>query len=207
MKKILIYALPVILLSSTLSSCGDSDTNISSYNPDFGGKWQSTSCEEGSNSYSYIQKWNIVSVEGVGTDRAGAKFEDTIQVWSQPNCPSSVDSELLTVKGFLLTYDPNRVFDSICKEGKAYKTSLTLSYFKSEAKQIGGNNEEVTLEMGEEIRDILMSKSLNNLLPYLGLMCVDTTGKLYTGDTETGDGSTPSKRPTQMNLTNSLITN
>ena len=77
-------------------------------------------------------------------------------------------------------------------------------YFKRKSEEIDGNNEEVSLETNRSIRKILTSKNLNNLLPYFNLMCVDRSGKLYTGDTETGDGSTLEKRPTRMNLTNTF---
>jgi len=181
--------LPVLFLVMGLAACDDPEV----ISKEFNGEWKSTACEEGTNSRSFLQLWKIVD---------DTQLVDTIKVWDQPNCPSNLPSTKITLKGGLLVFHDDisvtTTVSAVCKEGKAKHSRLTLISY------INSKNETETIKNEKDIRSALISENLGNILPKFNLICLDSAGKIHTGDLSTGNGFTSENRPKEMDSVKSF---
>ena len=169
----------LLFLVLGLNACGSSDFTLDSLPTEFQGNWKGE-CNEASNTSSFRETWKIKN--GIITN--------TIFTWSQPNCPENITSKLLKLEGTIITTSKKRAnVNTVCKKGSAVITQSVLKKLSIGTQVFSGD---------KNTRKILVSKRLNNILPAYDLMCLDSGGKLHTGDLDTGNGSTEAKRPKEI---------
>lgn len=179
-----------LTLMTLLSACND----YKEYSDEFVGEWKSTACEEGTNGHSFEQNW-IIFDQDVGS------LKNVIKIWEQPNCPTEVAFTSITVKSALIISNDSSIqVSATCKDGKAKPSRLRFVSYVDSGQTIVAN----TSTEQDAIRSTLLSKNIGDIMPEYNLFCLDTAGKLHTGDMNTGNGLTLDTQPTEVDAVSSF---
>jgi len=178
-------------LITLLSAC---NTDSKVFSNEFVGEWKSTTCEEGTNGHSFEQNW-IIFDKNVGS------LKNVIKIWEQPNCPTEVAFTSITVKSALIIPNDSSIqVSATCKDGKAKSSRLRFVSYVDNIQTIVAN----TSTEQDAIRATLLSQNIGDVMPEYNLFCLDTIGRLHTGDLNTGNGLTLGTQPTEADAVSSF---
>ncbi len=159
-----------------LSACGGGGGGTPTVTK-FNGTWKGD-CEASTNSRSFKQVWKINS----------ESLDNDISVWRTPNCQPG-DPVVVNAKA-TVEYQNEINVANTCAGGKAQEVKVDFVSIKVGATTITGE---------QNIRNALIGQNIGSVLPKYNLVCLDANGKLRQGLlTADKDGSTPAKRPTEM---------
>ena len=158
-----------------LSACGGGGNDSPLVVTKFDGTWQGD-CEVLPNSRSFKQKWKI----------DGTNLGNDISAWLTS---ASCQGAPTLANGIAKVEYQNEVnVANTCVGGKAQEVELTYISLK-----IGG----ATIPGESRIKSALAPFGVS--LPKYNIICLDDNGKLHGGKiTSDKDGSTPAKRPTEI---------
>jgi hypothetical protein len=179
MKNTIVYTSLISALVLGLSACGGGGSGngegggntVSKFN----GTWNG-GCEAAANSRSFKQKWKI----------NGTSLDNDISVWLSPNCQPG--SGVVANGKASVEYQQEVTVANTCVDGKAQEVKVEYKTLKVAGRTYNGE---------QAIEGVLNPQGVK--LPKYNLICIDANGKLHSGLlTTTNDGSTPAKRPTEV---------
>jgi len=175
MKNTIVYSSLVSVLVLGLSACGGGGGDDAVIVHKFDGEWNG-GCEAAANARSFKQKWKI----------NGASLDNDISVWLTPNCQPG--NGIAANGKASVEYQQEVTVANTCVDGKAQEVKVEYKTLKVAGRTYDGE---------QAIEGVLKPQGVK--LPKYNLICIDANGKLHSGLlTATNDGSTPAKRPTEV---------